>query len=106
MNKRAPPENIDNYADYRFHLGYEKQDGDCLVDKEDLCRNAYQELVNSNCKSLQEGLTLLLPFSEGPKIGKILIGYYSRWQKPRLSGKPHVQGGLRGRRLRQVHVGR
>lgn len=50
LTKRSPPENIDNYQDYQFFLEYEKQDGDCLVEKEDLCRSAYQELVRSNCK--------------------------------------------------------
>ncbi|SPO07056.1 uncharacterized protein DNG_09750 [Cephalotrichum gorgonifer] len=51
VEKRAPPENIDNYGDYRFFLGYEKLDGECLVDAKDLCRNAYAALVGSNCGS-------------------------------------------------------
>lgn len=50
VTKRSPPENIDNYGDYRFFLSYEKKDGECLVDKEDLCRNAYENLVHSNCE--------------------------------------------------------
>lgn len=64
MIKRTPPENIDNYADYLFFLGYEHQDGECLVDKEDLCRNAYEKLVRSNCKCAQ--LTSLFSFRRRP----------------------------------------
>ena len=40
LGKRAPPENIDNYKDYSFFIGYEHQDGDCIVDKVNLCENA------------------------------------------------------------------
>ena len=47
--ERSPPENIDNYGNYRISLGYDPKDGECLVDKEDLCRNAYKTLVQSNC---------------------------------------------------------
>ncbi|SPO03138.1 uncharacterized protein DNG_05820 [Cephalotrichum gorgonifer] len=46
---RSPPEKTDYYLKYNIFLGYEGKDGDCLVPKEDLCRNAYEALVRSNC---------------------------------------------------------
>ncbi|RYP49893.1 hypothetical protein DL769_011025 [Monosporascus sp. CRB-8-3] len=47
--KRSPPENSDNYLDYQFFLSYSPEDGECLVPEEDLCRNAWEPLVKSNC---------------------------------------------------------
>ncbi|KAL3297157.1 hypothetical protein RB213_006050 [Colletotrichum asianum] len=46
---RSPPENSDNYLDYKFYMSYKPGNRDCVVPKEDLCRNAYTELVKSNC---------------------------------------------------------
>ncbi|KAH0439391.1 hypothetical protein CcaCcLH18_02868 [Colletotrichum camelliae] len=46
---RSPPESSDNYLDYRFYMSYKPGSRDCVVPKEDLCRNAYTELVKSNC---------------------------------------------------------
>ncbi|KAM0332536.1 hypothetical protein ACHAQA_002819 [Verticillium albo-atrum] len=51
LGKRSPPTNPDNYLDYRFFLSYTPGSGDCLVPKEDLCKNAFEELVKSNCGS-------------------------------------------------------
>lgn len=50
VDKRTPPENIERYKDYRVTLMYEPLEGDCMVDKENLCKNAYEKLVESNCK--------------------------------------------------------
>lgn len=47
---RSPPENSDNYLDYKFYMSYKPGNRGCVVPKEDLCRNAYTELVKSNCK--------------------------------------------------------
>lgn len=52
LSKRSPPENIDNYGDYRFSLGYEHQDGDCLVDKGTFCEKAYKGVLRRNCMFL------------------------------------------------------
>ncbi|RNJ53241.1 hypothetical protein D7B24_002088 [Verticillium nonalfalfae] len=49
LGRRAPPTNPDNYLDYRFFLSYTPGGDDCLVPKEDLCKNAYEALVKSNC---------------------------------------------------------
>lgn len=49
LRRRSPPESIDNYMDYRVSLHYDNQDGECLVGEEDLCRNAYEALVQSPC---------------------------------------------------------
>ncbi|KAJ0297604.1 hypothetical protein Brms1b_013568, partial [Colletotrichum noveboracense] len=46
---RSPPENSDNYLDYKFYMSYKPGNRHCVVPKEDLCRNAYTELVKSNC---------------------------------------------------------
>ncbi|RYP81621.1 hypothetical protein DL770_005829 [Monosporascus sp. CRB-9-2] len=49
--KRSPPENSDNYLDYKFFLSYSPEDGECLVPHEGLCRNAYDPPVKSNCSN-------------------------------------------------------
>ncbi|KAJ0382385.1 hypothetical protein COL922a_012681 [Colletotrichum nupharicola] len=46
---RSPPENSDNYLDYKFYMSYKPGNRHCVVPKEDLCRNAHTELVKSNC---------------------------------------------------------
>jgi hypothetical protein len=50
LQERSPPEKADNYLDYKIFLGYEHQDGECLVPKDNLCKNAWTKLVQSNCK--------------------------------------------------------
>jgi hypothetical protein len=50
LQERSPPEKADNYLDYKFFLGYEHEDGECLVPKDDLCKNAWTKLVQSPCK--------------------------------------------------------
>ena len=50
LRGRAPPEVPDTYLDYTFFLSYEPGDGECLVEKSNLCRNAWDPLVKSNCK--------------------------------------------------------
>ena len=57
VTKRSPPVKTDSYMDFRINLSYKPQDGDCLVDEKDLCKNAYRKLVESNCKFQQEGIT-------------------------------------------------
>lgn len=55
LDKRSPPESEDTYKDYKFFLfwypvdDYEK--ASCLLPKETLCKDAYETLVHSNCKS-------------------------------------------------------
>jgi hypothetical protein len=48
--RRSPPENSENYKDYRFFLSYKHEDGGCLLPKEDLCKDAWRTLVRSPCK--------------------------------------------------------
>ncbi|KAF1829315.1 hypothetical protein BDW02DRAFT_561370 [Decorospora gaudefroyi] len=49
--RRSPPEKSENYKDYKFLLSYKHEDGDCLLPKEDLCKNAWRKLVSSPCGS-------------------------------------------------------
>ncbi|KAL9110258.1 MAG: hypothetical protein Q9227_005165, partial [Pyrenula ochraceoflavens] len=49
LTKRTPPLTKDDYKDFKFFLEYEPEDGECLVPDDDLCRNAYRTLVQSNC---------------------------------------------------------
>ena len=48
--RRLPPGNSENYKDYRFFLSYKHEDGDCLLHKEKLCKNAWRRLVSSPCE--------------------------------------------------------
>lgn len=52
-SKRTPPENIESFESYTFFLEYEPKDGDCMVDNENLCSNAYQVLIQDSCKLLE-----------------------------------------------------
>ncbi|KAK2024426.1 hypothetical protein LX32DRAFT_705555 [Colletotrichum zoysiae] len=47
---RAPPEKSNSYRDYKFYMSYIPMYRECLVPKEDLCKNAYERLVRSPCK--------------------------------------------------------
>jgi hypothetical protein len=51
LRKRSPPENSESYKDYKFFLSYKHEDGECLLPKEDLCKDAWRKLVTSPCKS-------------------------------------------------------
>jgi hypothetical protein len=48
--RRSPPENSENYKDYKFFLSYKHEDGDCWLPKEDLCKDAFRALVSSPCE--------------------------------------------------------
>jgi hypothetical protein len=50
LTRRSPPENSENYKDYRFFLSYKHEDGDCWLPKEDLCKDAWRALVRSPCE--------------------------------------------------------
>ncbi|KAH8693476.1 hypothetical protein GQ44DRAFT_744569 [Phaeosphaeriaceae sp. PMI808] len=51
LYKRSPPEKSDYYNDYKFFLSYKHDDGKCLLPKEDLCKNAFEKLVGTQCGS-------------------------------------------------------
>ncbi|KAK2043256.1 hypothetical protein LZ31DRAFT_595781 [Colletotrichum somersetense] len=48
---RASPEKSDSYRDYKFYMSYTPMHRECLVPKEDLCKNAYERLVRSPCST-------------------------------------------------------
>ncbi|KAF2703709.1 hypothetical protein K504DRAFT_485513 [Pleomassaria siparia CBS 279.74] len=49
LQRRSPPEKSDYYKDYKFLLSYKHEEGNCLLPKEDLCKNAWRALVRSQC---------------------------------------------------------
>lgn len=63
LTGRSPPENIKSYGDYTIFLSYAPLDGKCLVDAKDLCRNAWDRLVRSNCKYMSSAFDFIRPRS-------------------------------------------
>ncbi|KAK2763394.1 hypothetical protein CKAH01_04988 [Colletotrichum kahawae] len=51
LMRRTPPEKIENYQDYTIFLSFLPLDDECQVDDKDVCRNAWDKLVKSNCGS-------------------------------------------------------
>lgn len=49
LRKRTPPEDPKSYKDYKVFLSYKPGNLNCRVPQQDLCRNAYEELVKSSC---------------------------------------------------------
>lgn len=49
--KRSPPESQDSYEDYRFFLHWEPSEGECMLDKENLCEEAFEVMRKARCKS-------------------------------------------------------
>lgn len=50
LRKRSPPESAENYEDYRFFLHWEPTDGECIIDTENLCEDAFDAMRRDYCE--------------------------------------------------------
>jgi hypothetical protein len=99
LQRRSPPVDIKDYKDYRFFLSYKHEKGTCLLPKEDLCKNAYQALVSSVCKSGSQ--TACPGYKSLPNVTDESI---CRWQQPRVGRGPHVRQRRHRHRLRSISM--
>lgn len=50
FKKRTPPTTPDTYKDFKFFLSWTPASGICLLNQDTLCTDAYNTLVQSDCK--------------------------------------------------------
>lgn len=45
--RRSPPEERDNYKDYKFFVSWTPAEGECLMEKDTICIEAFKKLVQT-----------------------------------------------------------